>query len=132
MLVVLLLYSQYWERTGGSRIERDPLNKKIFSLGKNCCSWWPITHFVFYLFLGYWFPSCGWELFLIGVGWEGFEEGMALLNGRESSTSLSEETQYSKSWWGGSLLDIVFNTAGFFVGYGIRSLLHTTTGGPLE
>ena len=132
MLIALLFYSQYWERTGGHRIERDPLNRKVFSMGKNCCSWWPITHLLFYMVLGFFFPDCWLLILSVGVVWEGIEEAMAMFSGRESSSSapLSESTQYSKTWWGGSLTDILFNTVGFVIGAGIKYLSDTSRGGP--
>ena len=111
--------------------EFDPLNKKVISLAfisPNCCSWWPVSHFI-YFFLAYliW-PDCGWELFSLGVIWEFIEGIINWLETRKGEevkhqTTRGENGLEYVTWWSASKKDILFNGAGLLAGYYARPFL---------
>ena len=111
--------------------EYDPLNKKVISLpfiSPNCCSWWPVSHFV-YFFLAYliW-PGCSWQLFGLGVIWEIVEGGINWLETRKGEeikhqTTRGESGVEYVTWWAASKKDILFNGVGLLAGYYARPYL---------
>ena len=65
------------------------------------------------------FPDCGVPILTAGVIWEVVEElaGMFLKSNNGVSNYIKNRNlQYTESWWGGSISDILFNTAGFMFG----------------
>ena len=107
----------------------DPLNVKIIDapfLGKNCCSWLPISHFITFLMWALIWPQYWNHLFALGVGWECVEylikamstpKGEALKFKRTRTESGGIEYE---QWWSSSSKDIVFNAAGLALGLAIR------------
>ena len=60
----------------------DPLNKKLVDMpfiSKNCCSMWPITHFIAFAIFGYIWPQYAWTLFVLGICWESIEPNFEFL-----------------------------------------------------
>jgi hypothetical protein len=111
----------------------DVLNKKIFDMpifGERCCSYWPISHFVFYFILGLFFPQCGLIAMTLGVLWEIFEtlfgRVMEGVSQNPTPTNDSANVEYNGQWMTGSLKDILFNFAGF---YSAKALLYIFRGG---
>lgn len=49
---------------------KDILNYRIIKIGKQCCSYWPISHFVLFLILGYMYPNDFVFFTLLGILWE--------------------------------------------------------------
>ena len=110
----------------------DPLNKKVLEapfLGKNCCSWWPISHFIAFAVFAYIWPQYWKHLFALGVAWEGVEWVFRYL-----STPKGEELKFKRTrtasgsveyeqWWSSSSKDIVFNGAGILVGLFLKRKL---------
>jgi hypothetical protein len=98
----------------------DIMNQKIFDMrimGENCCSWWPISHFILFMILGILFPDCDVVIISAGVLWELFEVTWSTLEGSQREELRSKEKiEYSKNWWAGSFKDILFNIAGFYTG----------------
>ena len=112
------------------KIESDVMNRRVFNLNvfnSSCCSWWPISHFLFFMVLGFLFPSCDIPVISAGILWEIAEEILSIiLNYRETRHVVTVETgnlQYRDSWWAGSLQDIFFNIAGFYFGKIISTML---------
>ena len=108
----------------------DILNKKLFDFPmlENCCSYWPITHLLLFAILGFAFPTCWLELLLLGVLWEVFESVLAYLAGKQRQyvVSNNDNIEYSKSWWSGSMKDIIMNIIGFALGWSIRKIVSRT------
>ena len=110
-------------------VDNEPLNKKIINapiLGKNCCSWWPISHFVAFLFFAFKWPQYWRHLFVLGVGWECVEwvlkyvmtpKGEELKFKRTRNTS--GDVEYEQ-WWSSSNKDILFNSVGIACGLYLR------------
>jgi hypothetical protein len=89
-------------------------------------SWWPISHFLLFLILGFLFPDCGVFIITAGILWEIFESIMAIIQGGPQQTVKSgsgNSVEYEFTWWAGSFKDIFMNTTGFFIGKGMRNLL---------
>jgi len=106
-------------------IMNDPLNQQMFSIPKslvpifdNCCSVWPITHFILFTFLGILFPDC--DILVIGAGilWEVFEGISATIAGtpRGILRDAAGGVEYFNSWWSGSFKDIIVNILGYYFG----------------
>jgi hypothetical protein len=105
---------------------KDPLNKRLIKIGSNCCSFWPISHFIFYFILGLFFPQYQIEFIIIGIIWEIIEillgqgchiakrgGGYRKLFCNENASA--KGTQYTY-WVSGSWSDIIFNIAGLYLG----------------
>ena len=103
----------------------DPLNHKIINIPY--LNWqyslWPITHFIFYLILGYYYPQYIIVFMIMGIFWELFE--MCL--GKIISCFIKDHPdnilvdkikniQYTTTRLS-SYSDIVFNTLGLITGY---------------
>ena len=106
-------------------VENEPLNKKVINapiLGKNCCSWWPLSHFIAFTVFAYIWPQYWHHLFALGVAWEGVEWVLKYLmtpKGDElkfkRTRTLSGQVEYEQ-WWSSSSKDILFNGAGILLG----------------
>ena len=128
--------------TGKSTEELDLLNIKLFESpilnGKdepleNCCSTWPISHFILFFALGILFPNCDAVVIGAGIVWEGIESTGGYLTGRvQDGTYQARRTQngdleYS-TWMSGSLKDILMDIAGFYVGKAIAVIFNIDVG----
>ena len=106
-------------------VENEPLNKKVINapmLGKNCCSWWPLSHFIAFTVFAYIWPQYWHHLFALGVAWEGVEWVLKYLmtpKGEElkfkRTRTSSGQVEYEQ-WWSSSSKDILFNGAGILLG----------------
>lgn len=106
-------------------VENEPLNRKVINapmLGKNCCSWWPISHFIAFAIFAYIWPQYWQHLFALGVAWEGVEWVLKYLmtpKGQElkfKRTRTETGNVEYEQWWSSSSKDILFNGAGILVG----------------
>lgn len=70
---------------------------------KHCiCTSWSVSHFIFYIIVGYFCPSLFWVTLLIGIGFEIIE-------------------YYTFDCH--DVLDIIYNSSGFGLGYLIRKIM---------
>jgi hypothetical protein len=108
----------------------DPLNVKIIDVpGQNCCSWWPISHFVSFLVWALIWPQYWKHLFALGILWEILEDVGKYITTKKipqfvnmrNSKKEGSKVEY-EDWWSSSSKDIVFNAAGIAAGVAIRSL----------
>lgn len=100
-------------------VKNDIFNRKIFDIPwlENCCSFWPVSHFILFFILGLLFPNCDVPLISLGILWEGFEMFWASVQGSERQWVMENgNIEYSGNWWAGSAKDILFNIAGFYTG----------------
>ena len=95
-------------------IKKDPLNWRVFNMGEDCCSSWPLSHFALYCLMGYFFPCCDLLIISIGVVWELIETALSYL--LDDSEPISGKDLQYKYWWAGSFKDIMFNVLGFYTG----------------
>ena len=125
VFAMILLYNvfmaMWWPDK--QRVDVDVLNRKIFDFDYfmgNCCSMWPITHFIFFFILGLLFPNCDLPIITAGVLWEIAEESIAIFRRQQQTRHVvvagTGDLQYRDSWWAGSLQDILFNILGFYCG----------------
>lgn len=126
--VLLFLYYLYMRsRYGNDIVENDILNRKVFTIEvlENCCSWWPITHFILFFILGFFFPYCGVLIITMGILWELLEMLMAKVTGKSVIQPMKDGNryEYSENWWAGSMKDIIMNVLGFLVGKVLRQSL---------
>lgn len=124
-LLAVVLIIGYWffmlgaYGTDVKAIMADPLNRIVVDVPiiENCCSWWPISHFILFFIIGVLFPECDVEAITCGVLWELFEVGAHYAIGKERQYVRKQDAiEYSQSWWAGSFKDIFFNIAGFYLG----------------
>lgn len=118
--VVIFIYWLLLYAIGKKTIpQNDFMNIKIFNIEslENCCSLWPISHFVLFAILGYKYPTCDAPILLLGVLWELFEMIWSNFVKEERQYVIQNDTlEYSSNWWAGSFKDILFNVAGFYFG----------------
>ena len=126
----IFIYFKYLEKTYKNYVQHDPFNKQIIDLpiiSKNCCSWWPISHFVLFTLYSFIWPQYSWILFLYGVLWEVLEGIMNTIEtekGQEvkhQQTRKGDKVEYV-TWWEASYKDILFNSVGIIVGRTLRQL----------
>jgi len=126
----IFIYFKYLEKTYKNYVQHDPFNKQIIDLpiiSKNCCSWWPISHFVLFTLYSFIWPQYSWILFLYGVLWEVLEGIMNTIEtekGHEvkhQQTRKGDKVEYV-TWWEASYKDILFNSTGIIVGRTLRQL----------
>ena len=107
-VAAILAYSNY-RCSSRSRYFRDPLLTK---LGVWDLDGWSLTHVLFYVLLGYLFPTQFVPLMAAGVLWELTESHiMTRLSARGKCAEME-----SSSWWFGRLSDIPMNALGFYLG----------------
>ena len=109
----------------GNISNKDVLNKQVFKapiLGKNCCSWWPLSHFITFTIWGFIWPHLGWQMFALGVLWECIEYYInVMLTPKDKDltfkkTRTQDGTLEYEQWWSSSSKDILFNAAGILTG----------------
>jgi hypothetical protein len=107
-------------------ITKDPLNYKLFNLNmfENCCSGWPVSHFILFMILGFLYPNCWKIILLLGIIWELIEVSFYWFRSSDRQwVRTNNNLEYSKNWWAGSYKDIIFNCAGFGVGFLLAKLV---------
>jgi len=122
--IIMLYFLFLRKKFNGKVTTNDALNRKITDipgLGKNCCSWWPISHFVFFFLLSYKWPQYWLHLVLLGIVWEVYE----VVYGKAGSQKKFKKTRVgnkieSENWWSSSAKDILFNGMGILLGTTLR------------
>lgn len=123
-LFLVLLICVYWLilkiAYGDNVVDNDPMNKLVFDIPffENCCSWWPISHFIVFFIIGVLYPGCALVALTGGVIWELIEVFFSALQSkpRQGARSSAGKVQYSENWWAGSIKDIFMNVIGFYLG----------------
>ena len=118
LIYFLYLKTRYWNTE--TIIQNDFMNVKLFDAPlENCCSMWPVSHFILFMILGFIFPSCAVPIISIGILWEIFEVLMSYAGTikRQATRVTPSNVEYSTNWWAGSFKDIIMNCLGFFVGW---------------
>lgn len=98
---------------------RDPITGCVFK-DKQLCKFvdgWGMSHFFYFMILGYCFPQELTTIFMMGVLWEAIEsyssEHPFYLTGCKYTINTDDE----KGWWYGRWQDIVMNSLGMVCGY---------------
>ena len=83
-----------------------------------CCSGWPVTHFILFMVLAYKFPQHAKFLFIAGIVWEVMESLIGYLFTKDiaEKNNIQPKSMYKTQWWTGNFNDILFNTAGIIAG----------------
>lgn len=116
VIVAIFLYyavmSWYLKK---SMINDDLLNRKAFTFDvfPGCCSWWPVTHFVLFFIIGWFYPDCGVVAMTGGILWELVEAILGSLTPPDKVNGSTNNFEYTK-WWGMSFKDIIANALGFY------------------
>lgn len=92
----------------------DILNRTVFTLNGESYSWWPLSHLIFFYFIGIFFPRCTVPAITAGILWELVE--LIVSTATQQAVVLDDGTVQYNTWWGPSFADIVFNIVGFFLG----------------
>lgn len=88
----------------------------VITIGNCELDWWSVTHFMFYIVLGFAFPHL-WKLLLIcSICWE-------LLEYFTGCIEKSIKGEGSLVYWCGKWSDLFVNTSGFIVGLFLRYIL---------
>ena len=97
-------------------------------ISRNCCSWWPLSHFIAFTVYSYIWPQYSVILFLYGVAWEIIEGIINMLvtdkgkHVKHQQTRMGGRVEYV-TWWAASYKDVLFNLAGIITGRMIRTYI---------
>lgn len=96
---------------------KDPLETTLFGE----LDGWSVSHFSWFMLLGYLFPKTFILSTTIGVIWELFEhyygkERPGWLGGYGDCKDLASNKKSDGNWWYGKWTDVVCNTFGFLTG----------------
>lgn len=125
LIVALVIFAHFiiMKLSGENLSETDFMNKGVFVIEGKTWSWWPISHFILYFILGFFFPQCFLLLMVISIGFEIFETTMGnITRGLQEAPSQANPDVEYQDWWAGSFRDVVVNFLGFIVGAGIGYL----------
>jgi len=120
-VVIAIGYFLYVYAFSQNIIHTDPFNKSWFSVGPIQFGFWPLSHFILYLILGFLFPECWLILMILGIIWEGIEFLTGVLLEKEQKHR--NDVLYSGKWWRGNLYDPLFNGLGLLTGWYISTLV---------
>ena len=96
------------------------------------CDYWAVTHFLFFVLLGYLWPKSLAELAILGVLWEFIESYLGtrklklfgrriqLIGATDDKGNVVEEKE--EQWWYGRVSDIAFNTVGLVIGWKLSQI----------
>lgn len=119
-----------------NNINNEPLNffisPNIPGLGR--ISGWKLSHFISFYVAGFLFPNYLTLIFILGVTWEVIENvGGKLtkilfpgLYDKRPQKQENEDLDYQYDWISGDIADIIYNTAGMFLGAGTRKIYNGT------
>ena len=122
---ILAIYSPglfifpYGKYRCANRSFKDPLETPLV-LGLDG---WSVTHFLFFLVIGYFFPKTFIFSMTAGICWELFEHWYGKfrpgwLGGYGDCNDLASDND-TGNWWYGKWSDIVCNASGFLLGRGL-------------
>ena len=124
--IMLYFYLHLKPQFGDCAVAADPMNKKLFNIGKFPISQWPLSHFILFMGFGFFMPRWWWVYILFGVGWEGVELLMKHLqkkNAKTARTRVNANEYTYLTYWESTIEDIILNTAGVAVGVGLAKLV---------
>ena len=124
--IMAYFYLYLKPKFGDCAVAADPLNKKLFNLGKFPISQWPLSHFILFLGFGFLAPRYWWAFILLGVGWEGVELLMKHLqkrNARTARTRVNANEYTYLTYWESTVEDIILNTSGVIIGVFLAKLV---------
>lgn len=100
----------------------DPLTQTLVG-GRSMSSFtdgWGLTHFTFFALLTFLYPKQALEIFGAGVIWEIIESTIKDRPFYLSSCHVRVTTDIQAGWWYGRWQDIVMNSLGQCIGYGLQ------------
>lgn len=109
----------------------DILNNIIFDIpwlskitNETGFSYWPITHFIMYIFLGLFAPKYWYIWIIIGICWEIIETFLGnTFNKNSKEINKNRKIQYSGKWMNGTVSDIFFNISGLIIGIILQKII---------
>lgn len=85
---------------------------------------WTLSHVLYFSYMGFLFPTYIYELIILGIFWELFEEGFGLLGLLYPNNTLMkncfEDYNHPGRWWYGKKEDILANMIGLLIGLLLR------------
>ncbi len=104
---------------------KDILEKRI---GIDELDGWSISHFIFFIIIGYRFPQKEYLIlaFFLGVSWEIFEHMYGKYRpgwlGGYGDCELKSDRESDGNWWYGKWSDILMNLLGLYCGYKFKKI----------
>jgi hypothetical protein len=123
-VLVIFIYGRY--RCLNTRY-KDPLQRKLFKkISGHDLDGWSAVHFMFYLFVGFLYPSSIILTIILSIIWELFETWVGLtkpkfLENYGFCKVATDKKNNNKIWWYGKLSDIIVNLLGFLLGKNINN-----------
>jgi hypothetical protein len=128
-LFIGILFQIYWEilYTLDKReyidMTKEPLAHKAFTFNGKDYTWWPISHFLLFVIVGFICRKHWFLVLLISVIWECFEFSWSYLFD-EKVDSFGE---VKEDWMMGNWSDLIFNTSGFLIGAGLWAVWNSNS-----
>lgn len=118
-IILIILYSIILFSLGGNK-KTDILIKIRSPYFGNFLNGWTLTHFIFFFYLGYNYPTCMKEAMLVGILWELIEFSVGkYLPYFSPKLAFKIDPQWT-SWYYGCWEDIIMNFIGFSIGKKLR------------
>lgn len=119
-IVMIPFYLKYTKSSDDFKKYYNATTDTVVQIGNVKLDWWSMTHFMFYIILGFAFPHL-WKLLLFcSISWELLEYLTGCL---EKSLKDDKEIIY----WSGKWSDLFVNTSGFIVGLVLRYMVTLST-----
>jgi len=96
--------------------EGDPLIRMESKYFGNFLNGWTITHFIFFMYLGYYYPKCEKNVLILGIVWEFLEWSIGELFPILFPKLAFNIDPFWTSWYYGKIEDIIMNYIGFKMG----------------
>ena len=138
-VTILLYFKIFLKKFKECAVFEDPMNFKIFNFPflNFAVSSWPLSHFVYYFSLSYFYPSERKIIFIMGVTWEIIESILKILSSKKSKNKLNSKSKRTRlikedgkicieytTYWDSSFKDIFFNSFGILCGKALHSYIN--------
>ena len=126
-VIILLYFKIFLKRFKECAVFEDPMNFKLFDFPflNFAVSSWPLSHFIYYFSLSYFYPSERIIIFILGVTWEIIESILKIISSKKSKNKLKSKSKTNENgeayieyttYWDSSFKDIFFNSFGMLCG----------------
>jgi hypothetical protein len=125
---ILIYFKIFLKKYKECAVFEDPLNFKLFNFPffNFAVSCWPVSHFIYYFALSYFYPDQRKTIFIFGITWEIIESILKVISTKNSLEGKSKKTKVIDNngemsieyttYWDSSFKDILFNSFGILCG----------------
>lgn len=129
--IILFYFKIFLKKFKECAVFEDPLNFKLlnFPYFNFAVSSWPISHYIYFFTLSYFYPSERKLIFILGIIWEIIESILKILTSKKSKNKVISKSKRTRilnengkisieytTYWDSSFKDIFFNSFGILCG----------------